>query len=242
MTKPQAGNEEGRHARRLEVSEEGHEWKEAWRGLGTSAKIGGLTPGRPHQVRVAASNAVGEGAFSKAAAFSTLLLAPPAPLHLQADASKECALQLCPLHACFSRHQLSGTISARDEMIHVTCMNRALSEVSCIGLKERVAGQLLQTCQRVSIMTNAASVCRPPSLSLRWTLPEADSAHAEAACHEIEATALPESGTAHSIHSKAPGKAAEQEVTDVQPGLTYEVCVNALHRNHMALCHAMHAG
>ncbi len=73
-------------------------------------------------------------------------------------------------------------------------------------------------------LTDAATACRPPSLILRWILPEADSAHAEAACHEIEATALPESGTAHSIHSKAPGKAAEQEVTDVQPGLTYEVC------------------
>ncbi len=73
----------------MEVAEEGQDWVEAWRGLGTSAKIGGLTPGRAHQVRVAASNAVGEGAFSRAAGFVTLLLAPPAPLQLQAEASKE---------------------------------------------------------------------------------------------------------------------------------------------------------
>ena len=70
---------------------------------------------------------------------------------------------------------------------------------------------------------------RPPSLIVRWTLPEADSTHAEAACHEIEAVALPESGTAHSIHSKAPGKAAQQEVAEVQPGLTYEVRGAALY-------------
>ena len=74
---------------RLEVAEEGQEWREAWRGLGTSAKIGGLMPGRTHQVRVAASNAVGEGEYSKAACFATLLLAPPAPLELQAEASEE---------------------------------------------------------------------------------------------------------------------------------------------------------
>lgn len=87
--RPHPGGEREKHACRLEVAEEGREWVEAWRGLGTSAKIGGLTPGRPHQVRVAASNAVGEGALSRAAAFSTLLLAPPAPLRLQADASTE---------------------------------------------------------------------------------------------------------------------------------------------------------
>ena len=74
---PHPGSEQEKDACRLEVAEEGREWVEAWRGLGTSAKIGGLTPGRPHQVRVAASNAVGEGALSRAAAFSTLLLAPP---------------------------------------------------------------------------------------------------------------------------------------------------------------------
>lgn len=73
----------------MEVAEEGQEWKEAWLGLGTSAKIGGLTPGRTHQVRVAASNAVGEGAFSKVGAFATLLLAPPPPVQLRAEASEE---------------------------------------------------------------------------------------------------------------------------------------------------------
>ncbi len=74
---------------RLEVAQEGQDWMEAWRGLGTSAKIGSLAPGRTHQVRVAASNAVGEGQYSKAASFVTLLLAPPAPLELQAEASDE---------------------------------------------------------------------------------------------------------------------------------------------------------
>ena len=74
---------------RLEVSEEGQEWREAWRGLGTSARISGLRPGRAHRVRVVASNAVGEGAFSKTAAFTTLLLAPPAPAQLQAEATEE---------------------------------------------------------------------------------------------------------------------------------------------------------
>ena len=74
---------------RLEVSEEGREWQEAWRGLGTSARIGGLRPGRAHQARVVASNAVGEGAFSRTAAFTTLLLAPPAPAQLQAEPLEE---------------------------------------------------------------------------------------------------------------------------------------------------------
>lgn len=78
-----------RRACRLEVCTEGGEWREAWRGLGTSARVTGLAPGRPHLVRVAAVNAVGEGAFSKAAAFATLLLAPPAPAQLQAEASEK---------------------------------------------------------------------------------------------------------------------------------------------------------
>ena len=117
----------------MEVAEEGHDWKEAWRGLGTSAKVCGLTPGRPHQVRVAASNAVGEGAFSKAAAFSTLLLAPPAPLHLQAEASKECALQSLPsscqpIITCFS-----GTY--QDMMSLVKCHACKRCRASSIGLK-----------------------------------------------------------------------------------------------------------
>ena len=59
---------------------------------------------------------------------------------------------------------------------------------------------------------------------MRWALPEADSSHAEAACYEIEAAAVAaEPGAARSSHSKAPGCAMQQEVTDVQPGLTYEV-------------------
>lgn len=71
--------------------------------------------------------------------------------------------------------------------------------------------------------TDTASLCRPPSLTLRWELPEADSAHAEAACHEIEAVAISEAGAAHSSHSKASSRATQQEVRGVKPGLTYEV-------------------
>lgn len=58
---------------------------------------------------------------------------------------------------------------------------------------------------------------------MRWALPEADESHAEAACHEIEAVGLAEAGALHSSHSKASARAQQHEITDVQPGLTYEV-------------------
>ena len=84
---------------------------------------------------------------------------------------------------------------------------------------------LAASCVQVSSPPKQCSTARrPPCLTVRWALPEADSSHAEAACHEIEAVAIAgESGAARSSHSKAPGRAVQQEVTDVQPGLTYEV-------------------
>ena len=58
---------------------------------------------------------------------------------------------------------------------------------------------------------------------VRWVLPEADDSHAEAACHEVEAVSLPDVGLGHSSRGKASGRAQQHELTDVQPGLTYEV-------------------
>ena len=58
--------------------EEGCDWREAWRGAGTSARIDALTPGAPHAFRVAAANAIGEGPPSREA-HATTLLQPPLP-------------------------------------------------------------------------------------------------------------------------------------------------------------------
>lgn len=76
---------------RLELAEEDGEWSEAWRGTSTAARVDDLAAGRQYSFRVAASNAVGLGAFSRPTAARTLLQPPPAPRNISVQPTQQCA-------------------------------------------------------------------------------------------------------------------------------------------------------
>ncbi|KAK9843498.1 hypothetical protein WJX81_006001 [Elliptochloris bilobata] len=73
---------------RVEVAEDGGEWRLAWTGAAsaaTAARVEALQPATRHSLRVGAANAVGEGPWSAPASAATLRLPPAAPLDVQAE-------------------------------------------------------------------------------------------------------------------------------------------------------------
>jgi hypothetical protein len=74
---------------RVDMSEGGGAWSEAWRGSSTDAKIGDLRADTQYSFRVAAVNAVGEGPCSGQATCRTLLNPPQAPCCISVHVSEE---------------------------------------------------------------------------------------------------------------------------------------------------------